>query len=365
MRFVFTGYIRTPGFHTPSAWIQRLAPYFGVLEALAQRHEVISIEQTGYTGDHIHQGVDYRFVDLGKTNRYFPLRLHRLIRQLSPDAVIIHGTGHPLQVIQLRMMLGPGVRIIRQSHEKDTPARYKKILYRLAGICVDAFFFTSKQMGRPWVRQGFIAHENKIHEVMVGSSVFRCMDKRQARAALAIEGSIMYLWAGRLNDNKDPLTAIRAFHRFNLSCPGSVLYMIYQTEERLDEVREWIDACDAGDHIYLIGKIPHEQMELWFNAADFFISSSHFEVYGAVVPEAMSCMTIPILTDIPAFRKITGNGTCGLLYAAGDEESLGSALQKSLALDREEEKSKARLYFEEHLSFTAIARTIQDIVVSL
>jgi glycosyltransferase involved in cell wall biosynthesis len=365
MRFVFAGYIQTPEFKTPSEWIQRLAAYFGVLEELAKQHEVISIEQTGYEGDHRCNGVDYRFMHFGRRKLYFPWKLHRAIKRLSPDVVIIHGTDHPLQVLQLRMMLGSRVKIILQSHGKDMPAGYKKIMQRIAGRYVDAFFFTSKKLSEPWLQQGFITGENKVYEVMVGSSVFRCMDKQQARAEKNIGEKIVYLWVGRLNLNKDPLTVIRAFHRFSKECPQARLYMIYQTGERLHEIENWLERHTETMCIHLVGKIPHEEMGCWYNAADFFISSSHFEVYGAVVAESMSCMAIPILTDIPAFRKITGNGSCGLLYTAGDEESLYHALLKSMQLNREEAGQKTRHYFEAHLSFPAIARTIQDIAVSL
>jgi glycosyltransferase involved in cell wall biosynthesis len=365
MRFVFAGYIQTPEFKTPSEWIQRLAAYFGVLEELSKHHEVISIEKIGYEGEYANNGVDYRFMNVSRNQLYFPWKLHRTIQRLSPDIVIIHGTDHPLQVLQLRMMLGKSVKIILQNHGKTLPAGYKKILQRLVGRYVDAFFFTSKKQSEPWLQQGLITEENKVYEVMVGSSVFRCTDKQQARAEKNIGEQSVYLWAGRLNLNKDPLIVMRAFHRFSKDCPRARLYMIYQTDERLHDVKDWINRHPAATCIHLVGKTPHEEMEGWHNAADFFISSSHFEVYGAVVAESMSCMAIPILTDIPAFRKMTGNGACGLLYTAGDEEALYQALLQSMKLDKEEESRKALQYFESHLSFPAIARSIQDIAVSL
>jgi glycosyltransferase involved in cell wall biosynthesis len=365
MRFVFAGYIQTPEFKTPSEWRQRLAAYFGVLEALAKQHEVISIEQIGYEGDHHCDGVDYRFMNFGSSKQYFPWKLHRTIKRLSPNIVIIHGTDHPLQVLQLRMMLGKSVKIILQSHGKEIPAGFKGMIQRIASRHVDAFFFTSKTLSMPWLDEGLIMNEKKVYEVMVGSSVFRCRDKQQARFEKNIGENIVYLWVGRLNVNKDPLTLIKAFHRFSKDCPQARLYMIYQTDERLHEIKDWLVQQAATASISLEGKTPHEEMELWYNAADFFISSSHFEVYGAVVAESMSCMAIPILSDIPAFRKMTGNGACGLLYTAGDEEALYRALRQSIQLDREEERQKARAHFEANLSFPAIAGSIQEIAGSL
>jgi glycosyltransferase involved in cell wall biosynthesis len=365
MRFVFAGYIHTPEFKAPAEWIRRLAAYFGVLEELSRQHEVISIEQIGYEGNLVHNGIDFRFMNFGRSGKYFPWKLHRIIKGLSPDIVIIHGTDHPLQVLQLRMILGRKVKIILQSHGTELPAGYKKMIQRLAGRYVNAFFFTSRALSEPWLQQGLIPDKNKVFEVMVGSSVFRPENKNEVRAHKHIGGNMVYLWVGRLNLNKDPLTVIRAFYRFSKDCPEASLYMIYQTDERWHEIRTWLDQHPATDCIHMTGKIPHGEMGSWYNAADFLISSSHSEVYGAVVAEAMSCMAIPILTDIPAFRKITENGTCGLLYEPASEEALYQALLKSMRMNREEERQKTRQCFETSLSFPAIARSVQDIAVSL
>ncbi len=365
MRFVFAGYIRTPGFHQPFEWIHRIQAYLGVLEALSNEHEVISIEQINYSGDHLHNGVQYHFKDFGKKRSFFPRKQHDFIKQLSPDVVLIHGMEFPLQVIQLRIKLGKQVRIIVQSHGKQTPSGLKKIVQRIADTCIDAYFFTSDQLSEPWLKQGLIANDKKIHEVMVGSSFFQPSDKNLARTAIDITGEPVFLWAGRLNHNKDPFTVIKAFLGFHHECPGATLYMIYQTDELLEKVQEHLSLHDTDHCIQMVGKVPHEDMQTWFNASDFFISSSHFEVFGAVVAEAMSCRCIPILTNIPSFRKITGDGTCGLLYEVGDAVSLQSVLGKIPAMDREAEKQKIQSHFQQQLSFAAIAKRIQEITASL
>jgi glycosyltransferase involved in cell wall biosynthesis len=362
MKFVFASYIKSPAFNRPEDWISRIRAYLGVLESLAKQHSVVSIEQINYTGDYAQNKVQYKFVDFGKRKLFFPWRLHSIIKKESPDIIVIHGMGFPLQVIQLRLRMGTAVKIIVQNHESQPPGGYKKILQQLADKCINAYFFTAKDMSEKWVHEGIIKNEKKIHEVMVGSSVFYPVDKKIARIKNDITGHPVFLWAGRLDDNKDPLTVVKAFLRFSIFQPEARLYMIYQTLELLTQVKEFIKESKA---VVLVGKVLHADMLYWFNSADFFISSSHFEVFGAAVSEAMSCGCIPLITDIPSFRKITNNGTCGLLYAPGDEEALLAKLHQVMHISMEEAQKKVITHFQQQLSFDAIAQRIQEVVSSL
>jgi glycosyltransferase involved in cell wall biosynthesis len=365
MKFVFASYVKSSGFDRPEDWINRIYAYLGVLESLGKQHTVISIEQINYTGSCQEKGVQYFFMDFGKRVIRFPWKLHRFIKKVSPDIILIHGMDFPLQVIQLRLMMGSRVRIIAQSHGNKMPKGYQKILQRIADRCIDAYFFTSRQMGEPWLTEKLIVAEKKMHEVMVGSSVFYPADQQTARNKMGISGHPVFLWVGRLDENKDPLTVVRAFLRYNAVYAEAKLYMIYQTDELLQEVKDLLEKNVFKTSVILIGKVLHADMQHWFNSADFFIAGSHFEVFGAAVSEAMSCGCIPVVTNIPSFQKITGNAACGLLYKAGDEESLVTALQQTAKMHILEERKKVLRHFEQHLSFDAIARKIQEVAVSL
>jgi flagellin-specific chaperone FliS len=86
--------------------------------------------------------------------------------------VFIQGLHFPLQIIQLRLLLGPGVKIIAQNHAEKPFSGLKKTLQKLAGRCINAYLFASYAMGAEWVTNGNLANASKIHEVMEVSSVF-------------------------------------------------------------------------------------------------------------------------------------------------------------------------------------------------
>ncbi|WP_428663336.1 glycosyltransferase family 4 protein [Runella sp.] len=367
MKFVFVGYEYSGEFSDPQAWLVRINAYTGILEALGKENEVISIEQIAHEGAVFQNDVHYHFKRFSKNAlRFFPRSLHRYIQKLNPDVVFIQGFHRPLPVIQLRLLLGNSVKIIVQNHAEKPFTGIRKLLQQLADRCVNAYLFASKAMGQQWVTAGNLGSAEKIHEIMEVSSVFYPIDRFEAKAHTGVSGEQVFLWVGRLNQNKDPLTVVRAFLKYAHTAPEARLYMVYHTDELLLHLKALIDSePNVGHQITLIGKVPHAALLYWFNSADFILSGSHYEGSGTSVCEAMSCGCIPLVTDILSFRMITNNGKCGMLYQAGNEEALVDVLMQTQHMNLATKRQSALNYFRENLSFQAIARQIQSIASSL
>lgn len=364
MKIVFASYVTAHGFTDPHAWLKRINGYIGILEALSKKHEVISLEHIDYKGDIACNGVFYRFRRFTKAGRYFPLAMNSFIKNQKPDIVFIHGLNVPWQVIQLRLMLGRHVRIIIHSHAEKPFGGIKRHLQRLANNCVDAVLFASYAMGAEWITKGALTSPGKIHEVMEVSSVFYQTDKSSAKARTGVSGQPVFLWVGRLNENKDPLTVVNAFLQFAATCPKAKLYLIYQSDELLYEIKAALTR-DYSDAVTLVGKVPHSDLLYWYNSADFIVASSYYEGSGTAVCEGMSCGCIPVLTDIFSFRMMTDNRRLGLLYEPGNEEQLLSALMQTQQMDMEDQKEKTLAYYQSNLSFGAIARRFEEIAAQI
>jgi glycosyltransferase involved in cell wall biosynthesis len=363
MTLIFTSYASAPDYTQPDEWLKRIEGYTGILEALSNKHKVIGIERISYEGDCIHNAVQYYFIQLKNRVVYFPWRLHGMMKNLQPDVIFINGFIFPLQIIQLRLKFGRRIKIIIL-HRGEKPYKgWRILLQRWADKCIDAYLFTSAEFGKEWTSNGNISRQNKIFEVIQASSIFFPSGKTAARSLLGIADATIFLWVGRLDANKDPLTVVKAFLQLLQFQPQAKLYMIYQEEELLPGIKNLISASNiATQAIHLIGAIPHRALQNWYNAADFIVSASHHEGSGVGVCEAMSCGCIPILTDIISFRKMTGPGKCGLLYEPGNEHSLLQALVKTTSFDMALEKQKTISQFKEQLSFEAIAGKINDML---
>ena len=364
MKFVFVSYNYSPDISSPERWIDRIKIYVTSLEKLAKQHTVIRVEQINFEGSWEHNNIQYHFVNYGKKKLYFPWRLHRFVKSLKPDVVVVHGLHYPLQLIQLHIKLGKKAKLIAQNHAEKPFTGIKKYLQRVADYYVDAYFFASRAMGEDWVNKGNLGSSKKIHEVMEVSSLFYPVERKLAQSKTNAEGSPCFLWVGRLDKNKDPLTVIKTFLQFLKSQPAARLYMIYHTSELLPEIVDILGPA-MNNSVILIGKVPHEEMLYWYNSADFIISGSHYEGSGTAVCEAMSCGCIPIVTNIFSFQAITGNGKCGLLYEAGNEKKLLSALMQTKDMDIKKNQNDTIKQFRENLSFDAIAQRIQEIAASL
>ncbi|WP_175404138.1 glycosyltransferase family 4 protein [Mucilaginibacter sp. PPCGB 2223] len=366
MKFVFVSYSYDPGFKEPDAWFDQIGGYVGILSCLAKNnHEVIRIKQIGDNYTCEVNGVQYQFVNFGARSRHFPRKLHQLLKGLNPDIVVVHGLHNPLQVIQLRFSLPRNVKIMAQNHAEKPSSGIRKVLQRLADRYIGAYLFASKTMGMDWVKRGNLASAKKIHEVMEISSGFYPIDPSLARTKTGMTGDPSFLWVGRLDHNKDPLNVVKAFLRFTDSCPRARLYMIYHTEELLNDIKTILNIHSNGNTVTLVGKKPHDELLYWYNSADFMVSGSHYEGSGTAVCEAMSCGCVPILTNIFSFRAMTGDGRTGLLYEAGNQQQLLAALAKTERLDMTAEREKVLAFFESHLSFEAIAGKFEAIAAGL
>jgi glycosyltransferase involved in cell wall biosynthesis len=366
MKIVNLTYKYFPG-NDPEGWIGGFRFFYGIWEEVSSNNEVTYIHFTDHRGNIVRNGLRHLFMKCSPSGLLLPYLLHRRIRGMEPDAVVVHGLMFPLQLLLLRRQLGKKVKIIVQHHAEGPPQNsLKMLLQRMADRCVDAYFFTGKGHADRWVSAGLIGDAGKVKEIMEVSSVFRPMDKTAARRATGIRERHVYLWVGHLNANKNPLLATRAFLRFLYDHQAdAALYMIFQSNALLDELKAVLaEQAPASAHIHLVGKVSHQDLGPWFSAADFIISSSYYEGSGVAVCEGISCGCIPILTDIAPFRFMTG-GTCGLLYEAVNEDALAEALEKSGRLDIAAESRKTLDQYHRELSFKAIAGRIQEVLAGL
>jgi len=366
MKFVCITYTKKPQYDKPALWLYRIRAYIGILEALSKSDTVISIDRINYSGELFLNGVHHIFPDVGGNRMSAAWKLNRYVKKLKPDIVLVQGMIFPLQVIQLRMQVGGDTRIILQNHAEKPGRRHKKFLQRIADPFINAYLFAAKEMGSEWIFGGIIGRPGKIHEIMEVSSVFKPLDKATARLETGVEGRLVFLWVGRLDENKNPMMVVKAFLQFARSSPGCRLYMIYHTMELLGEIERLLDEEEGSRRIvFLAGTQAHDRLGHWYSSADFIISGSWYEGSGAAVCEAMSCGCIPIVTNILSFRMMTDEGRCGLLYEAGKTKDLLRALERTGGMDISEERRKVLEQYRSTLSFEAIALKIHEVAASL
>jgi glycosyltransferase involved in cell wall biosynthesis len=205
-----------------------------------------------------------------------------------------------------------------------------------------------------------VRQETPVFEVLESSTYFTPGDQRAARNASGVYGEPCFLWVGRLDANKDPLTVLGAFSIARRDLRDAHLWMCYTAAPLLPRLQRWLEAdADLASRVHLMGSVPHPQIEVLCRAADFFVLGSHAEGSGYALLEALACGATPLVTDIPSFRRITGRGHVGALTAPGDAEAMARAMVTLVRANRTALRRATRAHFDHALSFSVVASELR------
>ena len=346
----------------PAQLIAAQRAALGFLSGIKQLLKIEIVKHSHFCGSSVVDGTRYTFFK--RDNRFFsiPFKTHTYLKGQNPDVVLVQGLIFPLQIMFLRFSLPEKCKIIVQHHGEKPFKGIKRVIQRLADHDIDAYIFTSKGNSEPWLKKKIISSPCKVFEVLEASTYFKKRSKEDAKRALGITGDLNFLWVGRLNANKDPLTVLTAFERYLQINKNAKLFMIYQEDDLIDAVKMLINkSSNLQKAVGLVGEIEHSRLESWYNMADFYISASHSEGSGYALLEAMACGCVPVVTDIPSFRTITDDGKYAFLYSAGDGEGLFNILKEIERVDYQEYSTGVQNHFLNELSFDSIAKKLNQV----
>ena len=320
------------------------------------------------------RGILYRFVSDGGPPLvppwYWGARVVRAVHAAAPAVVHVDGLIFPLLVRHLRLRLPSRTAIVVQDHGgiHDGSAGFRSrrwcALHRVGLRAADGFFFTADALARPWRAAGIFSARQGVHEILESSTDLG--DGPAVAAAVAagsrrpLPGSPALLWVGRLDANKDPLTLLAAFERLLAVRPAASLTMVFGTAELLPAVeRVLLLRARLSGHVHLRGRLPQAALAGLYAAADVFVLGSHHEGSGFALLEALSFGVTPVVSDIPAFRRITDGGRVGALFPVGDFDAAANAMAGCSPADASPEEAArrregVRAYFDRELAWPVV-----------
>lgn len=332
--------------------------YAGLLK---NKMHILFLKHAGFEGFCVDNGLLYYFFKGVNKFRYLALRANSLIAEQEPDVVLVRGLGFPMEVIALRLQCGQRCKIVVQHHGEQPFTGIKLWLQKLAAQMTDAYLFTSAGNAQAWKKKGIINKQHKIFEVLEASAELSVYNKRNSRKKLNIPPNIkVFLWVGGLNANKDPLCILSAFGHYLHMQPLAKLYMIYQTDDLIAEINASLEKhALLKASVTLVGQTVYDDLSWWFSAADYYVSGNHNGRSGYTLLGAIACGCIPVVTDIPPFRKITADGKYGHLFTPGDSWGLYRLL---CDLEAPQKLTSKHLidHFNQNLSFDRIAEDVYE-----
>ena len=279
---------------------------------------------------------------------------------LRPEVVHLHGLSFPRHALALARRV-PYAALLAQDHADRPPRPPLRPLHRRGLRGVDGVMFTAHPQAERFRAARVLEPHTRVFEVLESTTRFTPGEQEQARARSGLTGDPIFLWVARLDANKDPLCVLEAFARTAPELPDAHLWMCHGLQSPLLDAVQRRRSADPAlrERVTLLGPRPHAEIELLLRAADFLVQGSHQEGSGYSVLEALACGTTPLVTDIPALRRITGGGAVGALSRPGDAVVMGDAMVRWARRDRAELRRRARAHFEAHLSIPALGRELR------
>jgi glycosyltransferase involved in cell wall biosynthesis len=167
----------------------------------------------------------------------------------------------------------------------------------------------------------------------------------------------IFLFLGRLEDEKQPIMLARSFSRACNSSSGHRL-IIAGDGSLMDEVAEYIRRNDLGGRIQAVGRIS--DVRPLFAQAHFLVLPSLIEGLSNALLEAMSSGLVPIASAVSGSTDVIRDGENGFLFERSDETALVNCLNEATRMSEPEWRAMrdaARRTIEDGYVMADIART--------
>lgn len=145
---------------------------------------------------------------------------------------------------------------------------------------------------------------------------------------VAVRDKIVLLSVGRLAEQKDHLTLIKAFEIFKQTQANTVLFILGTGPLQL-MLQNYIERQQLSSCVFLIGFEANPYK--WMARCDVFILSSIFEGFGNVLVEAMAFGKTVVSTDCPfGPAEVLNDGELGYLCPVSDPERMALSIAKAI-----------------------------------
>jgi glycosyltransferase involved in cell wall biosynthesis len=371
VRIVQANAVYDPAAKTPGGLLDLYRTLTEWSTAVARAGAEVSVVQRFHTAATLERdGIRYEFVKDKEppwlSTKGAPPPFVTAIVRASADVIHVNGLIFPQLVASIRGKAGARTAIVVQHHGGEFPIRgsglvglWQRQRWKAGLAGASAISFTAAEQAEPWRAAGVLG-DQRVIEIIEAGTAMRAVERGRARAAIGEAGSPLILWVGRLTTNKDPLTVLDGLERALPRLPGARVIMLFGDAALFESVEERVrGSALLAARVTLAGRVNHDEMPNYYGAADVFVSGSHHEGSGYALIEAMSAGVVPVVTNIPSFRAITGEEHAR--WAPGDPDDFARVLIETCAADLGARRHAVKERFDRVLSWEAIgARTAAE-----
>ena len=169
----------------------------------------------------------------------------------------------------------------------------------------------------------------------VDLSLFRPLDQNSVRARLGLNGEKILLYVGRIEPLKglELLVETAAQMDSDESVRVVVVGADANGDREMDRVKRLAKERDLEDQIDFVGQVDHNELPLYYNAADVCVVPSYYESFGLVALESMACGTPVVATRVGGLSTIIHHGRTGYLKSWRCPEAFANSVEMIISSD--------------------------------
>lgn len=168
--------------------------------------------------------------------------------------------------------------------------------------------------------------------------------------------NLSFVFVGSLSKRKSPIDIIEAIK----DLPEIDLTIIGDGEQK--KIIEKTISNNKLINVKLLGTQNNSDILNLISDKDVFIMSSHYDGWGAVVNEALTCGLYIICSDKTGARDLLSNEKLGIIYKAGNIKNLKKCIQDCLSKAEyiKQSKKDREKWAESHINGKLIAEYFID-----
>ena len=169
----------------------------------------------------------------------------------------------------------------------------------------------------------------------VDLEVFRPLDQKSVRSRLGLNGEKILLYVGRVEPIKglDLLVETAAQMDFAEGVRMMVVGADVNGDREMHRVKQLAKERDLEDKIDFVGQVDHDDLPLYYNAADVCVVPSYYESFGLVALESMACGTPVVATRVGGLSTIIHHGRTGYLKSWRCPEAFANSVEMIISSD--------------------------------
>jgi glycosyltransferase involved in cell wall biosynthesis len=270
----------------------------------------------------------------------------RYLREAEPDALLSATPHLNIEAVWARRLAGVSTRLLisernapsqKLSKSRNWRHRHLPALMRRTYPMADVIVAVSSALADDLAQvTGLPRHLIRtIHNPVVGTDLAAKASAGISHPWLDGAGPPVILGVGRLSEQKDFPTLLRAFARVRANRTARLIILggsnkrEAKSSQRQSELRKLAESLGVATDVDLPGFVQNPFP--YMARASVFVLSSRFEGFGNVIVEALACGSQVVSTDcLTGPSEILEGGRYGALVPIGDDAAMAAAIEQAL-----------------------------------